>query len=146
MIIKQVDKNNNKKAQITIKLVKWYKWEENLFDIKTNALQTLPDLSQICDEFSGVISLFHEHDLELDILADGLRSNSFYIGALGSRKTHAARVEYLKTNGFGEVQIERIHGPVGVDIKASNPREIGVSIIAEAVDRLNILIESLEPI
>ncbi|MCH2191726.1 MAG: XdhC family protein [Gammaproteobacteria bacterium] len=116
------------------------------FDIKTNALQTLPDLSQICDEFSGVISLFHEHDLELDVLADGLRSKSFYIGALGSRKTHAARVEYLKTNGFGEGQIERIHGPVGVDIKASNPREIGVSIIAEAVDRLNILIESLEPI
>ena len=88
------------------------------------------------DRFSGLVSLFHEHDLETDILAQALQTDLFYIGALGSRRTHAARLEALKMLGVDQSALERIHGPVGVKIGANTPAQIAVSIIAEAIQCL----------
>ena len=78
------------------------------------------------------------HDLKLDdpALHLGLRSPSFYIGALGSTRTHAKRIERLEADGFSQSQIARIHGPIGLDIGAASPQEIAVSILAEMVQTL----------
>jgi xanthine dehydrogenase accessory factor len=60
-----------------------------------------------------------------------LRSDAFYIGALGSKKTHAARCKRLLAMGLGEAELARIHGPVGLDIGAISPAEIAVSVMAQ---------------
>ena len=62
-----------------------------------------------------------------------LRSKVAYIGALGSKKTHAKRVARLSEAGFTETEIAKIHGPVGVSINARRPKEIALSIVAELV-------------
>jgi xanthine dehydrogenase accessory factor len=62
-----------------------------------------------------------------------LTSECFYIGALGSRKTHAKRLERLRGQGFGEAELAKIHAPIGLDIGAISPAEIAVSIIGELV-------------
>ena len=66
-------------------------------------------------------------------LALALRSDAFYIGALGSRRTHAARLERLRSEGFDEAATARIHGPIGLAIGARSPAEIAVAILAEIV-------------
>jgi xanthine dehydrogenase accessory factor len=64
-------------------------------------------------------------------LASALRTDAFYIGALGSRKTHLARSHRLAKLGFGEAELARIHGPVGINIGAVSPAEIAVAILAQ---------------
>ncbi len=82
---------------------------------------------------SAVITLTHDPKFDDPALQSALNSNAFYIGALGSRKTHASRVERLRAEGFTESQLDRIDAPIGLDIKASNPAEIAVSIAAGLV-------------
>ena len=65
-----------------------------------------------------------------------LKSPSFYIGALGSRKTHARRIDRLKQQGMSEADLARIHAPIGLDIGAVSPAEIAVSIVAQITERL----------
>ena len=65
-----------------------------------------------------------------------LKANCFYIGALGSRKTHARRIERMRAQGFDEAALARIHAPIGLDIGAVSPAEIAVSIIGEIVASL----------
>jgi len=83
------------------------------------------------DQRTALVLLTHDPKLDDPALAEALRSEVFYIGALGSARTHAKRVERLTGAGFSEAEIARIHGPVGLDIGAAGPAEIAVSILAE---------------
>jgi xanthine dehydrogenase accessory factor len=88
------------------------------------------------DARTAVVTLTHDPKLDDPALAAALRSPAFYIGALGSRKTHAQRTARLAAAGFAADQIARIHGPVGLDISALTPPEIAVSIMAQVVEKL----------
>jgi xanthine dehydrogenase accessory factor len=85
------------------------------------------------DAESAVVTLSHDPKIDDPALRAALASDAFYIGALGSRKTHAARRERLAALGFGEEQLARIHAPIGLDIGADNPEEIALAIMAEVV-------------
>jgi xanthine dehydrogenase accessory factor len=82
---------------------------------------------------TAVVTLTHDPKLDDPALAAALRSPAFYIAALGSRKTQAARRERLAAAGFGDTDLDRIHGPAGLDIGAANPAEIALSIAAEMI-------------
>lgn len=88
------------------------------------------------DRGSAVVALSHDPKLDEPALATALRSDAFYVGALGSRKTQALRRERMKGEGFTDADLDRIHGPVGLDIGALSPAEIAVSIVAEMIDVL----------
>jgi xanthine dehydrogenase accessory factor len=80
---------------------------------------------------SALVVLAHDPKIDDPGLIAALNSDCFYIGALGSRKSHAARLMRLKKAGLSEGQTARIRGPVGLDIGAKSPAEIAVSILAE---------------
>src|SRR5574342_156951 len=82
---------------------------------------------------SAVIALSHDPRIDDPALAAALRSEAFYLGALGSRKTQAARRERLAAMGFSDAELSRIHGPVGLELGAVSPAEIAVSILSELV-------------
>ncbi len=88
------------------------------------------------DRRTAVVTLTHDPKLDDPALIAALRSNAFYIGALGSKKTHTARLARLKAAGFDDAAVARIHGPVGLDIGALSPAEIAVSIMAQILERL----------
>jgi xanthine dehydrogenase accessory factor len=88
------------------------------------------------DSRSAVVTLTHDPKLDDPAIGVALRSPAFYVGCLGSTRTHAKRVERLKAAGFGEAEIARIHAPIGADIGASTPAEIAVAILAEITERL----------
>jgi xanthine dehydrogenase accessory factor len=83
------------------------------------------------DHRSAVVTLTHDPKLDDPALAVALRSECFYIGALGSKRTHAARCGRLKEMGFTDSDLARIHGPIGLAIGAVSPAEIAVSILAQ---------------
>lgn len=83
------------------------------------------------DTRTALVLLTHDPKLDDPALHLGLASGCFYIGALGSTRTHAKRVERLRAAGFTQDQIGRIHGPVGLNIGASSPQEIAVSILSQ---------------
>ena len=82
---------------------------------------------------TAVALLTHDPKIDDPALKIILQERPFYIGALGSRKTHAKRVERLRGYGFSDEQIGRIHGPIGLDIGAQTPEEIALSVMAEIV-------------
>lgn len=88
------------------------------------------------DRRSAVVCLAHVPDIDDEALEAALKSDSFYIGALGSGRSHAKRLERLKERGCEESQFGRIHGPVGLDIGSVTPPEIALSIAAQAVEAL----------
>ncbi|MEW2911693.1 XdhC family protein [Leisingera sp. JC11] len=83
------------------------------------------------DTRTALVLLTHDPKLDDPALQAGLSADVFYIGALGSKKTHAARVARMQEAGFTEDRISRIHGPIGLDIGAASPAEIAVSILSE---------------
>lgn len=83
------------------------------------------------DTRTALVTLTHDPKLDDPALQGALQSPAFYIGALGSRRTQAARVERLRRAGLGEAEIARLKAPVGLDIGARSPAEIAVSIMAE---------------
>lgn len=83
------------------------------------------------DARTALVLLTHDPKLDDPAIARALRSEAFYIGALGSTRTHAKRVARLGDAGFSEEEIGRIHAPVGLDIGAAGPAEIAVAILAE---------------
>lgn len=80
---------------------------------------------------SALVALTHDPKIDDPALAAALRSSCFYIGALGSRKSHQTRLERLRARGFDDPLLARIHGPVGLAIGARSPAEIAISILAE---------------
>ncbi len=83
------------------------------------------------DTRTAVIMLTHDPKIDDPALEVALKSPAFYVGALGSKKTHAKRVVRLKEMGFDDAAINRIRAPVGIEIEARSPAEIAVSIMAE---------------
>ncbi|MGE0007876.1 MAG: XdhC family protein [Parvibaculaceae bacterium] len=91
--------------------------------------EMLPKLG--LDERSALLALTHDPKIDDPALHFALRSKVFYIGALGSKRTQGARRQRLTEAGFGEKDIARIHGPIGIDIGAQGAPEIAISIMAE---------------
>jgi xanthine dehydrogenase accessory factor len=83
------------------------------------------------DRRTAIITLTHDPKIDDPALTAALRSEAFYIGALGSRKTHAARCHRLGEASFSPADLARIHGPIGLNIGALSPAEIAVSILAQ---------------
>jgi xanthine dehydrogenase accessory factor len=83
------------------------------------------------DRRSAIVTLTHDPKVDDPALIAALKSPAFYIGALGSKKTHAGRLKRLAETGFKDTDFARIHGPVGLDIGAVSPAEIAVSILAQ---------------
>ncbi|MDA7592619.1 XdhC family protein [Rhodobacteraceae bacterium] len=88
---------------------------------------------------TAVILLTHDPKLDDPALHIALQSEAFYIGALGSKKTHKQRKDRLRIAGFTETAIDRVCGPIGLDIGASSPEEISVSILAEVIATLRLV-------
>jgi xanthine dehydrogenase accessory factor len=89
------------------------------------------------DHYTAFVALTHDPKIDDPGLSIALKSDCFYIGALGSRKTHTRRVERLKKErGFTDNDIGRIHAPIGLDIGAVSPAEIAVAIMGEITQRL----------
>lgn len=95
------------------------------------ALQSVP-----LDSYTAFIALTHDPKIDDPGLIAALRSDCFYIGALGSRKTHGKRIERLGEAGFDTEALSRIHAPIGLDIGAVSPAEIALSVLAEIVSAL----------
>jgi xanthine dehydrogenase accessory factor len=93
--------------------------------------EALPRLA--LDPFSALAVLTHDPKIDDPALAEALAARCFYIGALGSQKTHAKRLERLRAAGFADTQLAAIHAPIGLDIGAVSPAEIAVSILAEII-------------
>ncbi len=89
------------------------------------------------DRRSAVVTLTHDPKLDDPALDVALKSEAFYIAALGSRRTHAGRIERLKEFGHDDATIARIHGPAGLDIGAVGPAEIALSIAAGMIAAWN---------
>lgn len=90
------------------------------------------------DAYTAFVALTHDPKIDDPALEHALARGCFYIGALGSRKTHAGRVARLKARGFSDEAIAGIHAPVGIDIGAISPSEIAVSILAEIIGALRV--------
>jgi len=101
------------------------KWPEEI--LEKNAL----------DQYTYAVLLTHDPKIDDQALHILLKSYIAYIGALGSRKTHGRRVARLEKAGFQEEEINRVHGPIGVDINAKRPKEIALSIVAELIEVKN---------
>ena len=96
-------------------------WPENVFKkIETNSNTAL-------------IALTHDPKIDDPALQHALKNNFFYIGALGSKKTHINRCQRLKKAGFNEEEINSIHGPIGIKLGGKSAPEIALSIVAQLV-------------
>ncbi|MDJ0630251.1 MAG: XdhC family protein [Rhodobacter sp.] len=83
------------------------------------------------DARTAVVTLTHDPKLDDPAIVAALKSDVFYLGCLGSTRTHAKRVTRLAEQGFAETDIARIHAPVGLDIGAKSPAEIAIAVMAE---------------
>jgi xanthine dehydrogenase accessory factor len=88
------------------------------------------------DARTAVVTLTHDPKLDDPALVAALASPAFYVGCLGSKKTHAARRERLGERGVAQAALDRLHGPVGLRLGARTPAEIAVSILAEIIQTL----------
>ncbi|MGH6784537.1 MAG: XdhC family protein [Sphingomicrobium sp.] len=93
------------------------------------------------DRYTAFVALTHDPKIDDPALTHALSRDCFYIGALGSKKTHARRVERLKEQGISDADIARIHAPIGLKIGAVAPAEIAVAIMGEITSRLRLTAE-----
>jgi xanthine dehydrogenase accessory factor len=96
----------------------------------------LPPLA--IDHYTAFVALTHDPKIDDPALTHALARDCFYIGALGSKKTHARRIERLKGQGIMDQKLARIHSPIGLAIGAVSPAEIAVAIIGEITARLRL--------
>ncbi|HWK98072.1 MAG TPA: XdhC family protein [Pseudolabrys sp.] len=96
----------------------------------------LPPLN--VDRYTAFVALTHDPKVDDPALLHALSRDCFYIGALGSRKTHGRRLERLKAQGISDAALARIHAPIGLDIGAVSPAEIAVAIMGEITLRLRV--------
>jgi xanthine dehydrogenase accessory factor len=111
--------------------------EERFPDVKVIAEwpdTALPPLN--VDRYTAFVALTHDPKIDDSALLHALQRNCFYIGALGSKKTHAKRVDRLKKAGLTDADIARIHAPIGLPIGAVSPSEIAIAIMAEITQTL----------
>lgn len=101
-------------------------WPENVLD------------DQHVDRYTAFVALTHDPKIDDPALLHALERECFYIGALGSRKTHAKRVERFQAKGVSDAAIGRIHAPIGLDIGAVSPAEIAVAIMAQITAALRL--------
>ena len=94
----------------------------------------LPPLN--VDHYTAFVALTHDPKIDDPALLHALKRDCFYIGALGSRKTHAKRVERLKAAGVSDSDLARIHAPIGLPIGAVSPAEIAVAIMGQITEKL----------
>jgi xanthine dehydrogenase accessory factor len=96
--------------------------------------QALPKIG--LDPWTAFVALTHDPKIDEPALEAALKAGCFYVGALGSKKTHARRLEHLRARGLGDEVIARIHAPIGLAIGAASPAEIAIAILAEITLRL----------
>lgn len=96
----------------------------------------LPPLN--IDHYTAFVAVTHDPKIDDPALLHAVQRDCFYIGALGSRKTHATRADRLKAQGVSEADIARIHSPIGLEIGAISPSEIAVAIMAEITAQLRL--------
>ena len=101
--------------------------------------KALPPLG--VDRYTAFVALTHDPKIDDPALTHALERDCFYIGALGSKKTHARRLERLKGQGASDAQLARIHAPIGLPIGAVSPPEIAVAIMGEITSRLRLTAE-----
>src|SRR5215468_4548554 len=104
--------------------------------------EALPPLN--VDGYTAFVALTHDPKIDDPALTHALERDCFYIGALGSRKTHARRLERLKGQGIGDNALGRIHAPIGLAIGAVSPPEIALSIMGQITGRLRLPAEKAE--
>lgn len=88
------------------------------------------------DRFTAVVAVTHDPKIDDEPVRAALAAGCFYVGALGSRKTHASRVERLRRLGVSDDALAQIKAPIGLDIGAASPAEIAVAILAEIIEAL----------
>ncbi|HVV93617.1 MAG TPA: XdhC family protein [Hyphomicrobiales bacterium] len=95
----------------------------------------------VLDRFSAFVAVTHDPKIDDPGLIAALNAGCFYIGALGSRKTHGRRLDRLRAAGIGDNALQRIHAPIGLDIGAVSPEEIAVAIFAEITQVRRLVVE-----
>jgi xanthine dehydrogenase accessory factor len=105
--------------------------------------KALPPLN--VDRYTAFVALTHDPKIDDPALIHALSRDCFYIGALGSRKTHGRRIERLKGQGLSDAELARIHAPIGLDIGAVLPAEIAVAIMAQITERLREEVDAEAP-
>lgn len=97
--------------------------------IRLQSVSSLPALD--IDRWTAVVLLFHDREWDVSLLPAALASPAFYIGAVGSRKTHAARLDALRMIGVGDEDLQRIRGPIGLIPATRDPSALAVSVLAD---------------
>lgn len=120
---------------LEIQLDIWSPDEALALKLKGRHLTSPNDFDTPLDRHTAVATVFHDHTYEPPVLLKALQSDGFFIGALGSRKAHARRLEILKDMGAEPDALKHIYGPIGLDISAGSPPEIALSIIAQAIEQ-----------
>jgi xanthine dehydrogenase accessory factor len=142
-------------SQVLAPIAKLLDYDVSIVDPRTAfaSIERFPDLKVIAewpdvalpalnvDHYTAFVAVTHDPKIDDPGLLHALERNCFYIGALGSRKTHAKRLVRLKEAGVGDADLARIHAPIGLNIGAVSPAEIAVSIMAEITQRLRLKVD-----